>query len=96
LLKYREKSAIKVIDFGTGTFENSIYYTYIQSRFYRAPEIILGNSYTCAIDMWSYGCILAEIYCGYPIFAGEDEAEQLSIIMEYLGIPPIKMILVNN
>ena len=94
LLKNHAKSAIKVIDFGTGCFENKTFYTYIQSRYYRAPEIILGIPYTCAIDMWSLGCILVELYCGYPIFAGEDEAEQLAIIMEYLGIPPLKLILV--
>ncbi len=39
-------------------------YTYIQSRFYRAPEIILGIPYTPAIDMWSFGCILVELYTG--------------------------------
>ena len=94
LLKNSKKSAIKVIDFGTGCFENSTYYTYIQSRYYRAPEIILGIPYTTAIDMWSYGCILVELYNGYPIFAGEDEIEQLAIIMEYKGVPPVKMILV--
>jgi serine/threonine protein kinase len=94
LLKNKSKSAIKVIDFGTGCYEKSIYYTYIQSRYYRAPEIIMGIPYTFAIDMWSFGCILVELYNGYPIFAGEDEAEQLAIIMEYKGIPPAKMILV--
>jgi len=93
LLKNPSKSAIKVIDFGTGCFETSTYYTYIQSRYYRAPEIILGLPYTSAIDMWSYGCILIELYSGYPIFAGEDEAEQLAIIMEYKGVPPLTMIL---
>jgi serine/threonine protein kinase len=39
-------------------------YTYIQSRFYRAPEIILGIGYTPAIDMWSFGCILVELFTG--------------------------------
>jgi serine/threonine protein kinase len=40
-----------------------------------------------AIDMWSLGCILAELYTGYPIFPGENEQEQLSCIMEVLGVP---------
>lgn len=62
-------------------------YTYIQSRFYRSPEVILGMSYHTAIDMWSLGCILAELYTGYPIFPGENEQEQLSCIMEVLGLP---------
>ena len=95
LLKNKAKSAIKVIDFGTGCFETSTYYTYIQSRYYRAPEIILGIPYTCAIDMWSYGCILVELYNGYPMFAGENEYELLAMIMEFKGMPPIKMILVK-
>ncbi|CAF2693770.1 unnamed protein product [Rotaria sp. Silwood2] len=63
-------------------------YTYIQSRFYRAPEIILGVPYTPAIDMWSLGCILVELFTGYPIFPGENEQEQLSMIMEVVDVPP--------
>ncbi|GAA5826286.1 hypothetical protein JCM3770_001672 [Rhodotorula araucariae] len=62
-------------------------YTYIQSRFYRSPEVILGSNYTMAIDMWSLGCILAEMYTGYPIFPGENEQEQLACVMEVLGVP---------
>ena len=48
-------------------------YMYIQSRFYRAPEVILGSSYDYAIDMWSAGCLLAELYLGYPLFSGNNE-----------------------
>lgn len=62
-------------------------YTYIQSRFYRSPEVILGMNYHMAIDMWSLGCILAELHTGFPIFPGENEQEQLSCIMEVLGVP---------
>ena len=94
LLLSSKKSAIKVIDYGTGCFDESTYYTYIQSRYYRAPEIMLGIGYTCDIDMWSFGCILIELFYGYPLFAGEDEAEQLAIIMEYKGVPPAKLLLV--
>jgi dual specificity tyrosine-phosphorylation-regulated kinase 2/3/4 len=64
-----------------------IVYTYIQSRFYRSPEVILGMSYGLPIDMWSLGCILAELYTGYPIFPGENEQEQLACIMEVFGPP---------
>ena len=63
-------------------------YTYIQSRFYRSPEVILGLPYSMPIDMWSYGCILAELYTGYPLFPGENEVEQLACIMEIMGVPP--------
>jgi len=76
-----------VIDFGSSCLEHEKIYTYIQSRFYRSPEVILGMNYHMAIDMWSLGCILAELYTGYPIFPGENEQEQLSCIMEVLGVP---------
>lgn len=88
LLKHPNRSAIKVIDFGSSCFEDEKIYNYIQSRFYRAPEIILGIAYTMAIDMWSFGCILAELYIGSPLFPGQNEAEQLAMIMEVRGVPP--------
>ncbi|KAI0085397.1 hypothetical protein BDY19DRAFT_444646 [Irpex rosettiformis] len=87
LLRHPAKSAIKVIDFGSSCFEHEKIYTYIQSRFYRSPEVILGMNYHMAIDMWSLGCIMAELYTGFPIFPGENEQEQLSCIMEVLGVP---------
>ncbi|KAF8923114.1 hypothetical protein BGZ58_003340 [Dissophora ornata] len=87
LLKHPTKSSIKVIDFGSSCLENEKVYTYIQSRFYRSPEVILGMSYNMAIDMWSLGCILAELYAGYPLFPGENEQEQLTCIMEIQGVP---------
>jgi dual specificity tyrosine-phosphorylation-regulated kinase 2/3/4 len=68
-------------------FQIFLVYTYIQSRFYRSPEVIMGMNYHMAIDMWSLGCIMAELYTGFPIFPGENEQEQLSCIMEVLGIP---------
>ncbi|KAJ9112679.1 hypothetical protein QFC22_006181 [Naganishia vaughanmartiniae] len=87
LLRHPAKSGIKVIDFGSSCHEDERVYTYIQSRFYRSPEIILGMRYNTAIDMWSLGCILAEMHTGFPIFPGENEQEQLACIMELLGIP---------
>ncbi|KDN53337.1 kinase-like protein [Tilletiaria anomala UBC 951] len=87
LLMHPRKSAIKVIDFGSSCFENEKVYTYIQSRFYRSPEVILGMNYHTAIDIWSLGCIIAELYTGYPIFPGENEQEQLACIMEVFGVP---------
>ncbi|XP_071637146.1 uncharacterized protein [Temnothorax longispinosus] len=88
LLKQRGSSSIKVIDFGSSCYSHQRVYTYIQSRFYRSPEVILGLPYGTPIDMWSLGCILAELYTGYPLFPGEDEIEQLACIMEVLGQPP--------
>ncbi|WVW86336.1 hypothetical protein I302_108380 [Kwoniella bestiolae CBS 10118] len=87
LLCHPAKSGIKVIDFGSSCLETEKVYTYIQSRFYRSPEVILGMNYAMAIDMWSLGCILAELYTGVPIFPGENEHEQLACIMEVLGVP---------
>ncbi|KAI5853796.1 hypothetical protein BZA05DRAFT_425160 [Tricharina praecox] len=87
LLAHPARSEIKVIDFGSSCFENEKVYTYIQSRFYRSPEVILGMSYGLPIDMWSLGCILAELFTGYPIFPGENEQEQLACIMEVFGPP---------
>jgi dual specificity tyrosine-phosphorylation-regulated kinase 2/3/4 len=46
--------------------------------------------------MWSFGTILIELFCGVPIFSGEDESEQLAMIMEYKGSPPLKMLLLGN
>ncbi|PSR89043.1 hypothetical protein BD289DRAFT_460266 [Coniella lustricola] len=87
LLRHPLHTELKVIDFGSSCFENEKVYTYIQSRFYRSPEVILGMSYGLPIDMWSLGCILAELYTGVPIFPGENEQEQLACIMEVFGPP---------
>ncbi|XP_046681952.1 dual specificity tyrosine-phosphorylation-regulated kinase 2-like [Homalodisca vitripennis] len=92
LLKQQGRSGIKVIDFGSSCYENQRVYTYIQSRFYRAPEVILGARYGMPIDMWSLGCILAELLTGFPLLPGEDEADQLACIIELLGMPPQKLI----
>ncbi|KAI4095032.1 MAG: hypothetical protein LQ344_001879 [Seirophora lacunosa] len=87
LLAHPARSEIKVIDFGSSCMETEKVYTYIQSRFYRSPEVILGMTYGMPIDMWSLGCILAELLTGYPIFPGENEQEQLACIMEVFGPP---------
>jgi dual specificity tyrosine-phosphorylation-regulated kinase 2/3/4 len=72
LLKEYNKSGIKMIDFGSSCFEQETLYTYIQSRYYRAPEITLGLPYSHQIDIWSAGCILAELTTGVPLFPGEN------------------------
>ena len=92
LLKQPNKSGIKLIDFGSSCFSHEKIYTYIQSRFYRAPEIMLAIPYTTSIDMWSFGCILAELFTGFPIFPGESEPEQMALIMEINGLPPKTML----
>ncbi|CAK8690156.1 unnamed protein product [Clavelina lepadiformis] len=92
LLKQQGRSGIKVIDFGSSCYEHQRVYTYIQSRFYRAPEVILGARYGMSIDMWSFGCILAELLTGYPLMPGEDEGDQLACAIELLGMPPRRLL----
>lgn len=92
LLKQQTRSGIKVIDFGSSCFENERVHSYIQSRFYRAPETILGAKYGMPIDMWSLGCILAELVTGQPLLPGEDEGDQLACIIELLGMPPASLL----
>jgi dual specificity protein kinase YAK1 len=76
---------IKVIDFGSACHERQTVYTYIQSRFYRSPEVLLGIPYTAAIDMWSLGCIAVELFLGLPLFPGTSEYNQITRIVEMLG-----------
>ncbi len=54
--------------------------------------MILGLPYSIAIDMWSFGCVLAELYTGYPLFPGENEQEQLACIMEIKGLPSPRLL----
>lgn len=84
---------ITVIDFGSACFERtSQLYTYVQSRHYRAPEVIMGIRYTSAIDMWSLGCVAAEILLGTPLLPGVNEYDQLAKIIALRGPIPKDMI----
>lgn len=61
---------------------------YVATRWYRAPEILLGSSkYTKAVDMWSVGCILGQMYFGKAIFPGNSTLNQVERILELLGKP---------
>ena len=92
LLKNLESPIIKIIDFGSACDERQTVYTYIQSRFYRSPEVLLGLPYSSAIDMWSLGCIVVELFLGLPLFPGSSEYNQVSRITEMLGLPPTWML----
>ncbi|KAK9885536.1 hypothetical protein WA026_012286 [Henosepilachna vigintioctopunctata] len=81
-------SRVKIADFGSSQKIGREMSQCNQTRFYRAPEVILGLPYDSAIDMWSFGCILVELYTGIPLFAGHDEEDQMNKIVEVLGIPP--------
>ncbi|KAL8449702.1 hypothetical protein Emed_002957 [Eimeria media] len=89
LVDYRTH-VLKLCDFGSAKRlvpgEQSV--AYICSRFYRAPELMLGaNEYTTAIDIWSMGCVLGELLLGRPLFAGETSVDQLVKIIQVLGTP---------
>lgn len=78
---------IKVIDFGSACREHGKIHTYIQSRYYRSPEVVLGMGYGCPIDMWSLGCIVVELLTGRPLFPAKSEGELMLLIAEVLGLP---------
>ena len=82
LLRHPKKSGVKVIDFGSSCRSNKRMYSYIQSRFYRSPEVMLGLPYSVSIDMWSLGCILAEMHTGEPLFSGSDQFDQMQKIVK--------------
>ncbi|KAL5210788.1 hypothetical protein ABZP36_006411 [Zizania latifolia] len=81
---------LKICDFGSAKVlvkgEPNI--SYICSRYYRAPELIFGaTEYTAAIDLWSTGCVMAELLLGQPLFPGESGVDQLVEIIKVLGTP---------
>ncbi|KAI8967907.1 mitogen-activated protein kinase [Mycotypha africana] len=85
---------LKICDLGlarsaNSADENSGFMTeYVATRWYRAPEIMLTfKEYTKAIDVWSVGCILAEMLSGKPLFPGRDYHHQLTLILDVLGTP---------
>ncbi|KAK6155287.1 hypothetical protein DH2020_009535 [Rehmannia glutinosa] len=84
---------IKIIDFGSACMEDRTVYSYIQSRYYRSPEVLLGYQYTTAIDMWSFGCIVAELFLGLPLFPGASEFDLLRRMIKILGGQPPDYIL---
>lgn len=79
---------VKIIDFGSACMEDRTVYSYIQSRYYRSPEVLLGYQYTTAIDMWSFGCIVAELFLGLPLFPGASEFDLLRRMIRILGGQP--------
>jgi serine/threonine protein kinase len=81
---------LKLCDFGSAKqlVQGEPNVSYICSRYYRAPELIFGNqNYTTSIDVWSVGCVIAELMLGQPIFPGESGVDQLVEIIKILGTP---------
>ena len=90
---------LKICDFGTA--KRMIYgepqRPYVVSRYYRAPELILGaQQYTTAVDLWSAGCVFAELILGQPLFTGKDGVDQLVQIVKVLGTPSSQQLRAMN
>ena len=69
ILCHHDNKKVKICDFGTALhIDEANLVEYMQSRFYRAPEIILGCPFDCAIDMWSAACTIFELYTGKIMF----------------------------
>lgn len=88
-----KSSAIKLIDFGSTTFEHQEHSYVVSTRHYRAPEVILGLGWTYPCDMWSIGCILVELCSGEALFQTHENLEHLAMMERVLGPLPQHMIL---
>ena len=92
LLGSYSRALVKVIDFGSSSFVTDRQSSYIQSRSYRAPEVILGLPYGGKIDIWSLGCVVAEMYTNEVTFQNDSELSMLSRIEAICGPFPRHMI----
>ncbi|KAH0790008.1 CMGC family protein kinase [Histomonas meleagridis] len=92
LFQLNSTNNVHLIDFGTACRVGEPHFNYIQSRYYRAPEVILCLPFGPPIDIWSTGCMIAELAKGSPMFSGENEVHQLLLQMTVLGMPPSYMI----
>lgn len=89
LLKALDTAQLKIIDFGSACQLHYPVYSYVQSRFYRSPEVLLGwPDYDSKIDMWSLGCVAGELFLGIPLFPGQNEMNMICRIVEMLGDMP--------
>ncbi|EJW02284.1 CMGC/DYRK protein kinase [Edhazardia aedis USNM 41457] len=87
-----ENVKVKIIDFGNALDNTKGAGFYVQSRYYRAPEVILGLPYDFSVDSWSFGCIIYELFIGSPLFPGKNNGEMVERIVSVLGNPPNFMI----
>ena len=88
LLKCISKAEVKIIDFGSSNFIYDVSSSYIQSRSYRAPEVIMGCNYDYKIDIWSLGCILAELYSKTVLFMSDSVHSLLARVIGIIGPIP--------
>ncbi|CAG9461009.1 unnamed protein product [Pedinophyceae sp. YPF-701] len=92
LVKSYSRCEVKVIDLGSSCFITDHLSSYVQSRSYRAPEVVLGLPYDYKIDVWSLGCILAELSTGHVLFSNDSLATMLARIEGILGPLPQHML----
>ncbi|MGL5900844.1 MAG: protein kinase domain-containing protein, partial [Lactobacillaceae bacterium] len=82
---------IKIADFGLSRSIGPKMTSQVVTRWYRAPELLLGaKQYGFGVDMWSIGCIFAELMLRVPLFAGESDLEQLNLIFKVFGTPKLQ------
>ncbi|XP_067090168.1 mitogen-activated protein kinase 12 [Osmerus mordax] len=87
-LAINQECELKILDFGLARQTDSEMTGYVVTRWYRAPEVILSwMHYTQTVDIWSVGCIMAEMLLGKPLFKGNDHLDQLTEIMKITGTP---------
>ncbi|KAF9982203.1 dual specificity protein kinase kns1 [Mortierella antarctica] len=87
---------IRLIDFGSATFQDEHHSSVVCTRHYRAPEIILGLGWSYPCDIWSVGCILVEFLTGEALFQTHDNLEHLAMMEVVLGAIPDKLIRAAN
>ncbi|XP_011062855.1 PREDICTED: dual specificity protein kinase CLK2 isoform X7 [Acromyrmex echinatior] len=86
-----KRTDIKLIDFGSATFDHEHHSTIVSTRHYRAPEVILELGWSQPCDVWSIGCILFELYLGITLFQTHDNREHLAMMERILGTIPHRM-----
>lgn len=83
---------MKLIDFGSACTDFKNGFTYVMSRYYRAPEVVLGMPYDHAVDMWSFGLIIYEMARVHPLYPARDERDLLEMFRVTIGKPPLCML----
>lgn len=83
-----ENTQIKLVDFGSATFDSVYHAPIVSTRHYRAPEVILGIGWSYPCDVWSLGCILVELLTGEALFQTHEDLEHLAIMEKILGRIP--------
>jgi len=84
-------SDIRLIDFGSATFDHEHHSTIVSTRHYRSPEVILELGWSQSCDVWSIGCIIFELYTGYTLFQTHDNREHLAMMERILGSLPYRL-----